>query len=206
MLQHLSQQRAKVILPLVSKAGGTPRQSPSILEGCLIGWQLCATFASHSLAWTHRASWPTILDVKPSMTWNAWNMRHRKMQKVTQEEVQVLGMKGDIWITQLRGHQGVIKSRMLLNTFCLVQPENVSCFTSWIFLDHLSFVFWVSPCSVRQTHNKSLMFIHLYKVFVSCDKLHSWMGDSNSSTPLHWGRRLGPDSPPGFHWEFQVRF
>ena len=44
-----------------------------------------------------------------------------KAKNVAQEEVQVLKMKGGILITQLGGHQGVIKSGMLLNIFCLVQ-------------------------------------------------------------------------------------
>ena len=71
--------------------------------------------------------------------------------KKSQEKIQVPGMRGDILVTQLWGHQGITKSRMPLNIFCLVQPEDLSHFTSWIFLDHPSWVVWVSPHSVRQT-------------------------------------------------------
>ena len=39
-------------------------------------------------------------------------------------------LKGGMLVTQLRGYQRFIKSRMLFNTFCLVQPENISQFTS----------------------------------------------------------------------------
>ena len=43
-----------------------------------------------------------------------------------------------------------------------------------------------------KTLNKYLTFTHLYKVFVSCVKLCSHMGDSNSPAHLHWRRWLGP--------------
>ena len=123
------------------------------------------------------------------------------------------------------------KSGIPLNTFHPVQTENVSWCPFWICL--ASFLRWVLAqttchlffqwqcewcngayinCSIfcfnfsmfkQKTFNKSLTFIHSYKVFVSHVKLCSWVGDSNSSAPWHWRGQLEP-FPPMFHWEFQV--
>ena len=59
-------------------------------------------------------------------------------------------MKGGILVTQLRGHQWAIKSRMPLNTFCLVQLENVSQFTSQSFSES-SQLHCFGESSLRQT-------------------------------------------------------
>ena len=96
----------KSFCPWCLKFGGTPKWSLSTLERCITGWLLCVTCACHLLAWTQRAYWSTILDVKPS-TRNAPSRRDRKKgKKFTQEKIEVPGMKGDILITQLGGHQG----------------------------------------------------------------------------------------------------
>ena len=44
----------KSFCPWCSKLGGTLKQSPSILERCIIGLQLCVTYNSLSPAWMHR--------------------------------------------------------------------------------------------------------------------------------------------------------
>ena len=140
----------KSFCPWCLKLGGTLKWLLFTLERCLIGWQLCATYDSHLPAWIHRASWTTVLDVKQVQQGTCGTGGTGKGKKVTQEELQVPGMKGGILITQLRGQQGVIKSGTLLNTFCLVQLENGSWFTSWIFLDP-GFIVQANPHSVRQT-------------------------------------------------------
>ena len=137
--------------PWCLKLGGTPKQLPSILERCIIGWQLYMTYASHLLDWMHRASWTTILGIKSSMTRNMQNRRDRKRWRSHTRRSPSPGNERrhphySAWRSP-KDH----KSRMPLNTFCLVQPENVSWFTSWIFLDHHSFISWVILLSIRQT-------------------------------------------------------
>ena len=55
----------------------------------------------------HKTSWITVLGVKPNATGNAWNRRDKKGEEITQEEVQVLVMKGDVLTTQLSGPQRI---------------------------------------------------------------------------------------------------
>ena len=126
------------------KLGGTPKQLPSILERCIIGWQLCATYASLSLAWMHRTSCTTILGVKPSTIRNVKNSRDGKKQRS-----QSPGDKRKYPNYPAQRSPKDHKNGIPLNTFCLVQPENISRFTSWIFLDPPSFISWVSSHSVR---------------------------------------------------------
>ena len=154
----------KSFCPWFLKLEGTPKQSPSISERCILGWQLCVTYASHFPAWMHRASWTTVLGVKPSMTWNVRNMRDRKKQR---SHTRMSQSPRDerrhpnypAWRSP-KDH----RSGMPLGT-CLVQPENVIWFTSWIFLDHPCFVSQASPHWVRQTVIS--FFIHnVYDVMV----------------------------------------
>ena len=196
MLKYLSQHGTKVILPLVFKVGRTPKQSLSILERCIIGWQLCVMYASLSQAWMQRMLWITVLGVKPSMTRNVQNRRDRKRQRNCTRRSPSPG-----------------DERRCPN-YPAQRSPTLSVESYWRtklapFLDPPGFISWVSPYSIKlpllssatincfilcfnfnmlkwKTFNKSLMFIHLYKVLVSCVKLHPWACDSNSSTPLHW--------------------
>ena len=69
----------------------------------------------------------TILGAKPSVTGKQGTCRTGGTGKGREiaQEVQVLGKKGDILTTQLRGHQRI--TRVECHSLpCLVQPENVS--------------------------------------------------------------------------------
>ena len=144
---------------------GTPKQLASILERCIIGCQLFATYASHTLTWMHKAPWTTVLGVKPSVTrngqsrrdWKRWRS-HTRRSPGPGDKRRCSNYPG--WRSP-KDH----KSGMPLNTFCLVQAENVNWFTSWIFLDHPSFVSWANLCSIRQT---VISFFHhdVYDVMV----------------------------------------
>ena len=74
----------KSFWPWCLKLGGVPKWFPSMLERCITGWLLCVTYASCSLAWMHRASWTTTLDVKPSATRNMPSRRDRKSTRKNQ--------------------------------------------------------------------------------------------------------------------------
>ena len=63
------------------KAGGTPKQLPSILEIWIIGLQLCVMYAGLLPGWMDTMSWITVLGIKPNVTRNVWNRRDRKRQR-----------------------------------------------------------------------------------------------------------------------------
>ena len=136
----------KSFWPWCLKLGGTPKQSLSILVRCIIGWQLCVMYAGILSAWMHRTSSTTILGVKPSVTGNAWNRRDRKRWRSPSPR----GERRHPNYPAQRSPKDH-KSRLPLNTFCLVQPENVNWCHFWSFLDPLGFISWVSPHSIRQT-------------------------------------------------------
>ena len=127
MPQHLCQLGAKVILPLVSKAGGNTKMMAIHLREVhyrmAIMCNICRSFASMYAQSIHS-------DYKANCDKECMEHEGHEKVKCPQEEVQVLGIKVGILITQIRCHQGVIKSGMPLNTFHLVQLENISWFTS----------------------------------------------------------------------------
>ena len=151
MLQCLGHFRTKVILPLVFKVGRTPKQSPSILERCIIGWWLSTTYASLLLAWMYRMSWITIPGVKSSMTRNLWNRRDSKRQRNHKRRCPSPRDERTHLNYPAQRSPKDHGSGMLCNTFCLIQLENISWCPFWIFLDPHGFVSWVSPSSMRQT-------------------------------------------------------
>ena len=89
------------------KLGGTPKWLPSILERCIIGWQMCATYASCLPAWIHRACWNTILGVEPSVTRNAQNKRDRERGKKSHKKrSKSWGWKETFWLPSLEVTKG----------------------------------------------------------------------------------------------------
>ena len=110
----------KSFCPWCWKLGGTPKWSLSILKRwhyrMVIVCNICQLFASMNAqsVLDHHSGCTTKHD-KECMEQGGTGIG----KNVTQEEVQVPGTKGGILITKLRGHQGVIKHGMPLNTFYL---------------------------------------------------------------------------------------
>ena len=122
-------------------------------------------YAACLLPWMCKASWTTVLGVKPSTTRNVQNRRGRKRGRSHTKRSSCAGDERrhpnyPAWRSP-KDH----KSGMPLNTLCLVLPENISQFTSWIVLDHLSFVSWANPSSVRQAVT-SFFSYNVYDVMV----------------------------------------
>ena len=152
MLQHHSQLGTKVILPWCLKQGGTPKWLPSILERCIIGWLLCVTYAGYSPAWTHRAFCTTILDVKPSVTWQRMHRTegtgmvkksHKKKSRPRDKRRHPRYLAGG----SPKGH----KRWNATQHFPSSPTGYTNQFTFWISLDHPGFIVWVGPCSIRWT-------------------------------------------------------
>ena len=115
---------------------GHPPQKGSLQE-----WQLCAIYAGLLPAWTHSTSWITVLVVKPNVTGNTQNRRDRKRQRNHTRRSPSLGDERRCPNYSTQRSPKDHKSGILLNTFCPVQPENVSWCPFWIFL--ASFLGWV---------------------------------------------------------------
>ena len=156
--------------PRCLKLGGTPKQLLSILGRCITGWWLCVTYTSLLLAWMHWTSWTTILGVMPSATRECTELEGQgNVKKSHKKKSKSQGQRRHLAQRSPKDHN----SRMPLNTFYLVQPENVSQFTSWIYLDPPGFISLVSPCSIRQTvasffsHNVYDVMVHTL-IILSC--------------------------------------